>query len=175
MANRSRGRAPLRRADRLMVWLGVDIDLINVAAATPILAGTLNAAALAIRPFTIVRIRGMVQWNSDQSAASESPGGAVGEIVVSEAAAAAGVGSVPTPTTESDGNWMVYQLLLSVFTLGDATGFEEVTGKGSYWEIDSKAMRKVGIDDQLALVVENADASFGAQFKMIGRILVKLH
>jgi len=158
-----------------MVWFSIDVDLVNVAAATAVLMASYNAAALALRPFTIVRTRAVVQWTSDQAAASEDPAGAIGEIIVSEAAAAAGVASLPTPTTEFDADWLFYQALMTSFTFADATGFQDVIGQAAFWTIDSKAMRKVGLDETAAIVVENTDAAFGAQAKILGRQLVKLH
>ena len=68
----------------------------------------LNAAALALRPFTVVRTRANLIIRSDQQAASELFEVAYGETVVSEQASAAGVVSVPTPVTEDASDWHVY-------------------------------------------------------------------
>ncbi len=59
-------------------------------------------------PWTIVRLRGSLYVASDQTATNEDAHGALGAIVVRDAAAAAGVGSIPTPVTEqSDEGWFM--------------------------------------------------------------------
>ncbi len=162
-----------RGSDRIMTWIGVNIGATAVAGGSAVLAGTLNAAALALRPFTVIRSRVVCLWTTDQFVASEAPFGAVGSIVVKEDATAAGVASLPAPATEFDANWVFYQSLLADFVFGDATGFVD-NSVGTRWEIDSKSMRKVGLDEQHAVVVDNT-SGVGAGFTMIGRLLLKLH
>ena len=58
-------------SDRQMVWLGAGILSATVSGSVATLLSMFNAAALALRPFTIVRTRLMIQIESDQSAASE--------------------------------------------------------------------------------------------------------
>ncbi len=162
------------RTKRGNVWIGLfgSTSSAAVAAATPILIGSLNAAALALRPFTIVRTRGVAIWESDQIAASELPFGAFGIQVVSDSAAAAGVSSVPTPTTQTDADFFVYEPLATSFVFASAIGI--ATQGGMVKEFDSKAMRKVGNDDDVVVTVEHFSGSFGALFNLGGRMLVKL-
>jgi hypothetical protein len=61
---------------------------------------SLNAAALALRPFTIVRSRFTYGVISDQAASLEDQVGAVGIAVVSDQAVAVGATAVPTPITD---------------------------------------------------------------------------
>ena len=56
----------------------------------------LSAIGLALRPFTLIRVRGIFTIASDQSAATETQVGALGVAVVSEQAASIGVTAVPT-------------------------------------------------------------------------------
>ncbi len=83
------------------MWIGNNplSAAVGLAAASSVLIGTLNAAALLLRPFTIMRSRGFTFVDSDQNAASEAPFGVFGMIVVTDSATAAGIASIPTPTT----------------------------------------------------------------------------
>ena len=57
---------------RETVWFGDVYTNTAVAAAnTAVLLSSLNAAALALRPFTIVRTRGQLSIRTDQTAATE--------------------------------------------------------------------------------------------------------
>jgi len=71
----SRKSGFIQRAGRMRretVWLFDTSGVIGLAAgANPVLVGSLNASALALRPFTIVRSRGFVYVGSDQEAADE--------------------------------------------------------------------------------------------------------
>ena len=101
-----RNRSTFRRQSgvvvpRETVWFEFGfVSSVLAASATAALVQTLNAAALALRPFTIVRTR--MNWfvHSDQTAASEGFIGNAGFCVISDQAAAVGVAAVPTPATD---------------------------------------------------------------------------
>ncbi len=57
------------------------------------------------------------------------------------------------------------------FVFGDGTGF---VNDGVYQNVDSKAMRKVGIDEDAVMVFENPSVA-GIDFQFVGRQLIKLH
>jgi len=173
MAFQRRSNLVRAKTSRQMVWLAFEVDRQTVAANTQILSLVLNAAALALRPFTVVRTRAEILWTSDQQAATEGPFGAVGDIVVSDQASAAGAASVPDPLTDGDGDWFTYQPLIVKFQFASGVGFHP--DAGAHFSIDSKAMRKVGINDDLITVVTNGDSTTGAEFSYVGRTLVKLH
>ncbi len=172
MARRFARSTKFARADRQSIWVGIDISLVTVGANTKILAGTFNTATLENRPFTIVRTRAALQIESDQTAASEVTRGAVGMTVVSDQAVAAGIASIPGPHDNTDGEWFVWEPFINSFALGDATGFVEPAGTNI--TIDSKAMRKVNANDDLAVVFE-VQGTPGAIITMQGRMLIKLH
>ena len=72
---------------------------------------TFNAAALALRPFTIVRTHFYVAIESDQIVASEIEVGGWSMGVVTEQATAVGVSAVPTPITDlGSDEFFVHQL-----------------------------------------------------------------
>ena len=144
----------------------------TLAAGSRVLVSSLNAAGLALRPFTIVRTRGFVWVASDQIAATEQPMGAMGMQVVTDSASAAGAASVPTPTSEPNADFFVYQPWAVQSVVADATGID--ANAGHYFDIDSKSMRKVGQDDDVVLTFENFSLVDGVEFIIGGRFLVKL-
>ncbi len=157
---------------RKMVWFGgIDVSSIPAAASTAVLQTSLNAAALLLRPFTIVRTRGRVCCFSDQAAASEFFSVTYGKIIVTDQAVAAGVASVPTPTTDPANDWFVYKTMMQRVDFSDATGIRLY---GLSEEFDSKAMRKVDIGQDLIGVIETSALSNGTQIVSFSRTLVKL-
>jgi len=113
---------------------------------------------------TVRRTRGRFFFASDQAAAMEEVSGAWGAVVVTDAAAAAGIASIPGAVTDaSDDNWFLWEPFAAV--LGNdpgAAGNAASTLPGI--DFDSKAMRKVESGFQLAFVVENASATTGLAF-----------
>ncbi len=176
MARRARSNSRfVRPAPRSNIWVSTNISLVNISAgATATLLATLNAAALLLRPFTIVRTRFVLGVQSDQQVAGETQQGAMGMQVVTETAAAAGIASLPTPLTETDADFFVYQPWAFSFLFASAVGVQENNGMGNYWTVDSKAMRKVGTDDDVAWTVEGVNSN-GYNIGSVGRMLVKLH
>ena len=91
----------------------------------------------------------------------------------SDQAIAAGIGSVPNPITDTDAPWFVYEPLITSMIVADATGISGAAG--TVIDVDSKAMRKIGPNEDLAVVVDNNSAVDGGFFWHGGRMLVKLH
>ncbi len=173
----ARSRIVVRRGGvvtrRQNVWLGVNVQTTAIAAATAVLVASLNAAALALRPFTVVRTRMLIRWSSDQSAATERPFGAIGQIVVSDEAAAAGVASIPDPVTNPSAPWFFYEPLSDEIIFKSGVGID--SGAGYVVLGDSKSMRKVGQNEDITLIATNSSSTDGANVVVQGRILVKLH
>ena len=79
-------------------------DFVTLPAASVILDQVLSAPTLLSvvgTKSTIVRTRGMFSVGSDQGLAAEFPFGAFGIAVVSNDAASAGAGSIPSPYTDA--------------------------------------------------------------------------
>jgi len=173
---RRRGRSHfVRPAPRSMVWLSAGLVTTTVGASSVVLLQVLNAAALALRPFTIIRNRLAIKYGMASFGATGSSQAVFSLQVVTEVAAAGGVGNVPTPITEPSDDYLIYQPLFAAVSFGDGTGFETRDGPGTQgWIVDSKAMRKVGLGDQAVQVIENRSA-FVAQIAIEGRMLIKLH
>ena len=93
--------------------------------------------------------------------------------MVTDEAAAAGIASVPAPVGEDASDWFVYERLMNrhlITTTGSTSGI-------LVREIDSKAMRKVDIGEDLISVVEADPVAFGdgVILRVYTRTLVKLH
>ena len=171
MALRTRTRF-VRPAPRTSLWIGAGLGNTTLVGSSKQLIGSLNAAALLLRPFTVVRTRLDVRFESDQAAASEKPTGALGFIVLNDNATAIGPTAVGGPVTEPNADWFAYQGLLTHFQFLSSVGFQG--DASAFFVVNSKAMRKVGPDQDIAIVTELRSAS-GAVIAMEGRMLVKLH
>ena len=159
-------------ASRLTEWIGLTYQTNEkqLAAGTFVVESSLNALALAKRPFTITRTVGLIAVRSDQSAGVESPFGAVGMMVVSDKAVATGATAIPDPVTQvSSDEWFLYQTFL-------AAGNSDVS-VGQVWlvfQFDSRAQRKVVDGEDFVSVIANANATDGLSYIFQQRVLVKL-
>ena len=139
---------------RLMQWIGpADQGFISVAGA----GATLINSFFPAEATTIIRNRGQVSVIPETFTADLEIVGAVGMIVVSEEAFTAGVGSMPEPYSDGDADWMVWRSFAWRFELADATGinFPDWT-----FEVDSKAMRKMGPNKRLVTIAESQQGAF---------------
>ncbi len=153
------------------MWFGFEPTTVVLTAAGGTINFSLNAAALALRPFTVVRTHFDLYIISDQDAADEDQMGAFGIAVVSDQAVAVGVTAVPTPVTDMGSDlWFVHQIVLSAVKVAGT----DLAFKGEKYSVDSKAMRKCSIGQDI-VVVSEFDAS-GAGFRLLmgGRMLVKI-
>jgi len=132
----------------------VDTGVTLVAAGTKVLLSTIVLSNPGIGE-TIRRTRGTIQILSDQSAAREAMSGALGFVVVSDLAIAAGAASIPGPVTDgSDDGWYSW----TPFVLADAIGLALSTVP---LDFDSKAMRRIEEGFGVAIMLENASATTG--------------
>ena len=174
MARRSRGRF-IRLAARTKMWIGAGLAETALTGSTKVLLHSLLVGALLLRPFTILRTRQLVSYGSDQEAADETPFGAYGQIVVTETASGIGVTAVPDPSSidgDPEADWFVWQACANQVNFQTAVGFAN-QGLNEY-VIDSKAMRKVGPDDEIVGMF-NQEPVVGATIILQGRMLIQLH
>ncbi len=175
MARRHAPGRFVRPAPKTSIWIGAGIALTTLVANQVQVLGTLNAAALALRPFTILRTRLNVSYESDQEAASERSTTGFGIIVANDTATALGPTALPDPDSiagDPDADWFVWQGMHYSFRLLGAADADLAPFAVQY-EIDSKAMRKVGPNEDIAFMTSiNA---FGAFIVLQGRMLVQLH
>ena len=148
-----------------------------VSANSALLTNSLNAAGLALRPFTV--IRSIVYWSirSDQFATSENFAAAIGLAVVSDQAAAIGVTAIPTPFTDLGSDlWLLHAILDGHFLDATTVGFDSIGVSPAGGQlVDSRAMRKVNGDQDVIFAVENDSTGQGSIVYSAGRILIKLH
>jgi len=156
-------------SDRKSLWLQFTTVDTTIAAGAATLIFTLNAAALALRPFTVIRTHfGFLQF-SDQAAVIENQLVAVGMAIVSDQAVAVGITAIPTPMTESGSSlWFAHKLLYS-----REQSITDRAQPAGVWDLDSKAMRKVEVGSDLAIVLENSTVGSGSVTAIGGRILIK--
>ena len=175
MANRLNRQRPFARPKtRTKMWIGGGFGETNVGVgSTATLLASLNAAALLLRPFTILRTRVTLFLGSDQFGATESNQGVLAAQVVTDSAAAAGIASVPTPLDEFTADFYVYQPWDFGIIFATAVGVSDVTGQRTI-VIDSKAMRKVGHDDNIVYTCAGRGAA-GYNVALEGRLLIQLH
>ena len=141
---------------------------VNVPAASKVLLFTFTLSNENIDE-TVLRTVGTWGVRAD-AILDEEQIGAVGMIIVSDTAAAAGVASIPGPITNADDDgWFLY----TPFTFA----IESISNVGVRPDIthmipfDSKAKRKSSSGKVIACVVENAHATDGFDFTLVLRLL----
>ena len=138
-------------------WSRLTVGSFAVAGNTKVLAATFTHSNIGIGE-TVRRTRGIVGWRSDQVAADEDQIGALGLIIVSDLAVAAGVASIPGPDTDAqDDGWLMWQPLISSVQTQDLTGIN--FRAMDIFHYDSKAMRRMEEGFTGAIVVENGSAN----------------
>jgi len=179
MARSHRTTRFTRPQPRTKMWIGAGVGNTAIGASAKVLVSTLSAGALLLRPFTILRTHMELNIFSDQAIAIENNIASYGRIVVTSTAAAIGVTAVPDPSAISgdpEADWYLWSTLTNQFFI-DINGTDGIGvdgSNGSRYLVDSKAMRKVGPDDQLVSVVSN-DTAVGFSFVSQGRMLIQLH
>ena len=172
---RRRGRGFIRPAPRTKMWIGAGVGSTTLSANSKHLVAQLSAGALLLRPFTILRTHLYLALKSDQVAANEDPGISLGMIVVTDAASAVGVTAIPDPDViagNPEADWFVHGNMRGSFAFLSAVGFDE--SAQTELRIDSKAMRKVGPDDDVVLMATEI-FNHGAILTTMGRRLIQLH
>ena len=164
-----------RRGERRQtLWFDFGLAQFTLTVSGGTIYYSLNAAALALRPFTVIRSRFEMMIRSDQVGASEDQFGAFGFAIVSDQAVAVGVSAVPTPVTDLGSDlWFVHQPMLHSMAFASSSGFD--TNRGARYSVDSKAMRKVEDGQDLVGVGEFATGGSGLNISVMGRMLVKTH
>ena len=170
MARRHSSRF-IRPAKKTKIWIGTNVGETVITASTKHLVSVLGAGALLLRPFTILRTHMEILYVTDTTTATETLFGQYGRMVVTDTASGIGVTAVPSPSDEPEADWFVHQLMSGRQQFADASGFGMA---GHHYFIDSKAMRKVGPDDDVVGVFDQVSAT-GALLIIQGRALIQLH
>ncbi len=155
---------------RLTSWdaTSPETTYIPLAAATV----ALDSTFVSIGPQTIVRVRGQLAVSTDQDVADEDPFGAVGLCIVSDEAAAVGVTAMPKPYIDAESDlWFMHEFWTASVRFGSTVGFARVEFN---LRLDSKGMRRFSEDQTIVLMMENAAAASGANYRLDLRILTML-
>ncbi len=177
---RARRTRFVRPSPRTKMWIGAGVGPVTITGSALSIVSSLSAGALLLLPFTVLRTRMILQFESDQATTNERPQGDFGRIVVSQAAAAAGAASVPDPSStdgDPEADWFVHQPVFNSFQIVGTAGASAVAASwssGRQYVIDSKAMRKVGFDDNIVSMFSET-SGLGAQLNTRGRMLIQLH
>ena len=136
---------------RRVSWDGFNVDISNLVVGTAQFQTVLTEAILESYPTpTLVRSRGKLTVLTDPSSSPGSFGFVtLGLIVVTSAAAAAG--GVPNPATNTGNDWLWWDSGFIGAAAADVIG-EEITVDRLI--VDSKAMRKIGLNQVLILVAD---------------------
>ena len=157
---------------RLTEWFAsaVQTDYLALPANTVVLDQSLTTIEKAKRPFTVTRVVGSLFLQSDQNAAVETPFGAFGMIVVTEAAVAAGIASIPNvySSAENDG-FFVHQ-----FMSAEGSASTNVGRPLERFSFDFRSQRKVQDGEDIAVVLQNGNLTDGLDYLVSFRMLVKL-
>ena len=121
----------------------------------------------------------LVNLRSDQQTAVENLIASYGQIVVTDTASGIGVTAVPDPSGiagDPEADWFVWQAMFNSFFI-DVNGTDGIGvdgNNGVSYTIDSKAMRKVGPDDDI-VTMATMTAAVGGILTTQGRRLIQLH
>ena len=150
-----------RREWKLVAWSGNFFDEAALTGTQSVISSMLAPTGVGAARQTLLRTRGSLVVLGTPDAAGDSEIVGLGVIVVQQAAAAVGGASVPGPLNDPDANWLWHQFV-GLNAMG-ATG-ETPTSVSAIVrvEIDSKAMRKVAIDQELIMIGELATGEFAS-------------
>jgi len=169
-----RGRMAARRRTSWELGPGDCVETSVIGTGTVFIGMALTPT---IDGLTLARLRGRFSmFLTAASAAGDGFCGAFGIGLATAAAVSAGIGSVPTPITEQawDGwlFWEPIQLFAGDKTAGDVNWLPAV----SQFVVDTKAMRKLVVEDALyaVLEVEVEEGTATAEVRFDSRTLMML-
>ncbi len=165
---------PLRRRVKNMAWTRTQDSLTTVGgASTKVLLFGLTPSNAGI-DLTIRRTLGLLHIRSDQVAATEDQIGAMGAILVSDDALAAGAASIPGPLTDiDDSGWFLWVPFSQNFVLLTGAGFDPRGGVN--YPFDSKAQRIFPGDGRsVAFMIESNGESEGFIAQVTSSMLVSM-
>ncbi len=151
-----RGKGPRRKTQ----WVGpADQANVTVAAGGASILNSFDPQAQGLQSPTIVRTRGSFSFQPAAFSADVAIHGAYGIGVVSDQSFNAGVASMPEPFSDADWDgWFVWRSFTMAFEFQDATGTQFPVN--IMYEIDSKAMRKVGPNETVVAIAESQSGAF---------------
>ncbi len=149
------GRAIRRRASVLEWVRSTQSDTITAADTKNLVAASVPGIGLDVVVERVIVTASVV---SDQNIASETQQVALGAIVATEDAFAAGAASIPGPVSDPSADWMLHKWMFQQFSFQTAAG---VTPVNRVYEIESRARRRLPNDKNLVFVLETGALSAG--------------
>ena len=155
-------------------WVGACAGL-QVTAALPAVATIITEASFSLWPHpTLVRQRGQIQVYEQVGAAGTIDSCvALGLILVTAQALAAGVASLPKPSTEIDADWLWYSQSMIAENIASPGVNSGILNDRK--EVDGKAMRKCDNNMVLVLVADVVDSGTASNIRVNAgfRLLLK--
>ena len=140
---------------------------VTVAAASKVLLVGFTGGGI---DTTVRRVIGKLWVESDQHTVAETQVGALGGMVVSSIAFAAGAASIPGPFTErSEETWSLW---VPFVMRSEGVADTGIGAHGLMFDFDSKAQRKLPGGSVYVLMIENAHASEGLECLLAVSLLV---
>ncbi len=149
-----RGRVVVRSGRRkVKQWIGTsDQGAVTIASGAKVII----QSVVPVQAATIIRSRGLIQIKAQSGAADVSIDGAYGIAIVSSVAFGIGITAIPGPFTDSGwGGWLFHQFFALQIDVTTDIGRLAGSGFTEQYEIDSKAMRKIGANEVLVDVCES--------------------
>ena len=172
MANGRRGRPIVRSVRRPTFWEGGRIDA-AIATGTAVTSVIVSEATLENSPNpTIVRCRGELLVMITAAGAASTANFTSGLIVVTADALAAG--AVPSPLSDIGSDWLWWSNRGLRSLAGGSASDEDGAAGIVRVPIDSKAMRKVGLNQALILVSAMQPETLTISVHIVGAIRVLL-
>ena len=137
-------------------WVGIAFSETNLTMTQSLLISFLEPGS----PSTILRVRGNLLIKGTPDAITDDDVVGLGMIVVSEASASVGGTSLPGPINDSDSPWLWHQYV--PLAAGQNALLGQDIGSFARVEVDSKGMRKLGINERLVLVGELSTGLYAA-------------
>jgi len=145
-----------RDSRRVYDWAGFTFGLTTIVTTQAIYGSGL----LDVEPVTLMRLRGEILVKGTPNAVADDAVIAFGFIVVSDNAFAAGGVSLPGPISDLDAPWVWHGF--APLSAGQTALDGSDIGSVVRMTIDSKAMRKLGINETLALVGQTTTNDYAA-------------
>ena len=150
-------------------WGGVVFAEVNLTQTQSLLASFIESGS----PSTILRVRGQIFIKGTPDAITDDENVGLGLIVVSEQSAVVGGASLPGPIQSIQSPWLWHQFIPLAAGTAALTGND--LGSMVRVDIDSKAMRKLGIEERLVLVGELSTGLYAAVSVTGGLRVLVLH
>ena len=173
------GRHTARRyevAPRATEWQGFFMRSVGLAQGATQSFGSVSAIQADVQAkATLIRMRGQGIVQFDPAGVADAVEFALGIIIVSTDAATAGAASCPSPVEDADSSWIWHQIVPLGPSLQAAQENTDLSATVRF-DIDSKAMRKVGPNETILFMADLAavTGTGSVDFNVAARLLFKL-